>query len=53
MNHSFDMGDMTSREIGNLMKKEMLERAKEIAVRRSADHSNDKQMPKTEKERDL
>lgn len=33
MNNNIDMGNMTSREIGNLMSKTLIERGKEEAVR--------------------
>lgn len=33
MNNNIDMGNMTSREIGNLMSKTLIERGKEIAAK--------------------
>lgn len=33
MNNNLDMGDMTSKEIGDLMSKTLIERGKEIAAR--------------------
>lgn len=37
MNDNIDMGEMTSREIGDLMSKTLIERGKEVAVRMNPD----------------